>query len=119
MKQIAVIDDDDNATELLEYSFGKEGFKTLCFNDSEVAKNYLSINKVDAIITDWMMPKINGVELLLSLSNSVNSKTPKMMVSCISNPHSVNIAKESGADKYFCKPVKSKELISALILFFT
>lgn len=115
MKKIVVIDDDENGTELLEYSFGKQGFKTISFNDALEAKHYLEDHLVDVIISDWMMPKLNGVDLIISLNGSVNNKTPKVMVSCIQNPESIRLAKSSGVDMYFSKPAKSTDILYAIM----
>lgn len=107
---VVVVDDDLNALELLEYNFSKLGFVTISFNDSLTAERYLKTEKVDAIVTDWMMPHKDGCQLVESLKESVNDKTFKIMISCISDRFSIARAMQSGVDYYYPKPLNTKEL---------
>lgn len=109
-KTVVVVDDDLNALELLEYNFTKLGFITIGFSDSSVADHYLKTIKVDAIVTDWMMPHIDGCQLVESLKDTVNQSTVKIMISCISDGFSIARALQSGVDFYYPKPLNVKEL---------
>lgn len=108
---IVIIDDDENATELLEYNFIKNGINTICFSDSNTAIKFLKENKVDVIVTDWMMPGKDGIELIESLKSSVNAGSKKFMVSCKSDEISINKAMDTGLDGYLSKPIRVKDFI--------
>ncbi len=113
---IVIVDDDENAIELLEYNFSKYGFFTICFSDSLIAIKFLMSNKVDMIVTDWMMPGKNGLELINSLENSINKETKKFMVSCISDEKSIKKALNSGVVRYVAKPIKIANFIEEVKL---
>lgn len=109
---IVIVDDDHNAVELLEYNFSKNGFKTICFSKSKEAILFLLKNKVDLIITDWMMPELDGIDLLRQVSKSINSDTKKIMVSCISDQESIKEARKMGADDFIVKPLRVREFLN-------
>ena len=109
--KVVIIDDDENAIELLEYNFAKHGVNTICFSDSKTAINFLKTNKVDAIVTDWMMPGKDGIQLIKSLEDSVNADSKKFMVSCKSDDSSVKEALSIGLNGYLSKPIKVLDFI--------
>ena len=114
LAKIVIIDDDENAIELLEYNFSKHGLYTICFSDSVTAIKYLENNKVDMVVTDWMMPGKNGIELVESLKTGLNSDTKKFMVSCISDEKSINTALKTGISGYLTKPLKVVDFVQAI-----
>lgn len=112
--KIVVIDDDENAIELLEYNFSKHGFFTICFSDSRTAMKYLENNQVDLVVTDWMMPGKDGLELIDSLKTGINKDVKKIMVSCISDEASIAKAKATGISGYVVKPLKLVNFIETV-----
>ena len=109
--KIAIVEDDIHSLELLEYNFLKSGYKTVCFQNPVSAKDYLNQNKVDFIITDWMMPYLDGCELVNSLMSGENKETDKFMVSCKSEEMDVIKALQSGVIDFMPKPLRVKELM--------
>jgi two-component system alkaline phosphatase synthesis response regulator PhoP len=112
--KIVIIDDDENAVELLEYNFAKNGLDTIGFSDSKTAINYLINNKVDMIVTDWMMPGKDGLELIAAIQTSVNKDTKKFMVSCISDEKTIQKAMQTGIDGYLVKPIKIQDFVHSI-----
>ncbi|MBI2787289.1 MAG: response regulator [Elusimicrobia bacterium] len=73
--------------------------------NAEGALDYLRENRVDAIITDWDLPGVNGINLLKALRSHPTTKAlPIMMVSGRTGPGYMDIALKNGASDYFSKP---------------
>ena len=64
MVTIALIDDEPNILKALKRALGRESWHILTFENPTVALEELSNQKVDLIITDYIMPHMNGVEFL-------------------------------------------------------
>lgn len=71
--EVVIVDDEAQITELIktyiECSSKNSNIHT--FNDSAEAKVFLSKNPIDVLITDYKMPKYNGIELMEHLPKKV------------------------------------------------
>ena len=111
--KVAIVDDDKSSLELLEYNFLKAGYNTVCFDNSLQAKSFLSHNKVDLIITDWMMPEKTGPELISELHEDESlSSIPTILLTAKSDEESKMIGTQLGATAYLGKPFDELELVS-------
>ncbi len=110
---ILIVEDDDDQREILRMVFNKEGYEVLVATNGSEAFNILTQNQISIIVSDIMMPVMNGLELVQKIKNDPNlSKTPVLMLTASSNPdHEVKLL-EQGADDYCAKNVKKKVLIT-------
>lgn len=71
--EVVVVDDEFQITELLktfiECSSSNSNVHT--FNDSDEARTYLLSNSVDVLITDYKMPKYDGIQLMEEVSSNI------------------------------------------------
>ncbi len=71
--EVVIVDDEAQITELIktfiECTAKNSNIHT--FTDSGEAKEYMSSNPVDVLITDYKMPKYNGIELMETLPKKV------------------------------------------------
>lgn len=75
MKNILIIDDDDEFASELGDILTDEGYNINKVNDGEKAINLIKNFLFDIILLDYKMPKLNGIELLKYLKNkSINSR---------------------------------------------
>jgi DNA-binding response OmpR family regulator len=65
--KIVIIDDEEDITFILSFDLQRLGHQTISFVSALEAKDYLSKESVDAIICDFQMPRMSGVDLLLWL----------------------------------------------------
>jgi YesN/AraC family two-component response regulator len=71
--EIVVVDDEVQITELLKtfIECASKNSNVHTFNDASEAKNYLQRNTIDVLITDYKMPKYNGIELMESVAPDI------------------------------------------------
>lgn len=81
-----------------------------CF-DGEEALDYISYGEYDLIITDIMMPKIDGYGFIKQLRNDKNS-TPVIMLTAKDSLDNKILGLDSGADDYIVKPFEFDELLA-------
>lgn len=112
-KNIVAIDDEADILEILSYNFTKERANISIFNSGIEGLDYIRRNKPDAIICDWMLPDIDGLQICRTVKTNDNlSDVPFVMLTARSDEIDTVLALEMGADDYLAKPVRVKELIT-------
>jgi len=109
MKNILVVDDEENARIALSKILSREGFAVASAANGFEALNYLRGNDVDLIITDINMPEMNGMEFLRELGR-VHPTTSVIMITAYGEVESYIEAMDLGVFEYINKPVKIDEL---------
>ncbi len=110
-KKILVADDDADIRKVLNIFLTYFGYEVDCVNDGEDAIKLIEKSNCSLLITDYEMPKINGVEL----TKKVRNLSPSMPIIGISGLHSSR--KEfliAGATLFMEKPITLSILKNAL-----
>lgn len=110
-----VVDDSHLIRKIFIEILESHNFKviTACngFDAIEKIKQY----SPDSIVTDLLMPGMNGYELCRWLKrNPSTQKIPVLLCSSRSYPVDLHWAKKQGADGFLCKPFNSSELFNTL-----
>jgi len=106
------IDDVEDILELLAYNFQKEGIKIDVFSDSAEALADIFRNPPDVIISDWMMPFPDGIQVCKEVrSNHLTRHIPVLMLTCKGSISDYREALSAGAQDCVAKPVPMEELI--------
>lgn len=104
MTKIMLVEDDNNLREIYEARLAAEGFDIVSAQDGEAALAIASKEKPDIIISDVMMPKISGFEMLDILRNTDSLKNTKIiMLTALSQAEDSQRASTLGADRYLVK----------------
>lgn len=116
-KKIVLVEDEDplrdNIKEILELN----DYEVFRFINGLDALEFLNHNQVDLIISDLMMPIINGHELLNKLkSNPITAKFPFILLSAKIESSDKERSLELGADLYLTKPIRTLDLIKSIHL---
>lgn len=106
---ILIADDEIYMLKILKAYFEKEGFNVFLAEDGEVALDIFYNNRIDIAILDWMMPKLNGIELCKEIKDKSNIKV--LMLTAKSENQDEFIALNIGADDYIKKPFDPRILI--------
>lgn len=113
MKTILVIEDDININQMISDLLKLNDYIPLSALSPDEALKKLN-NKVDLILLDLMLPKINGKELIRDLKQYRD--IPVIIVSAISDVDMKVTLFELGADDYITKPFHNQELLSRIKL---
>ncbi|NJD22137.1 MAG: response regulator [Melioribacter sp.] len=111
-KNIVLIEDDEGITRLIKFKLEKEGYEVKSFLNGEKVIEYLVRNKPALIISDVMMPVIDGLTLLKEIKADPRvSDIPVIMLSTHSHESAVLECLRAGAADYVTKPFSTTELI--------
>ena len=112
MKDLVVIDDEQDILEILNYNLIKEKYNVTLFSNPVEAIKFIKLNHTDLVISDWLMPELDGLELCRMLKNDpATHEIPVIMISCKNDEIDIVTALELGAEDYLVKPFNIKELI--------
>jgi DNA-binding response OmpR family regulator len=80
-RRILVCDDEAHILRAAEFKFKKGGYEVLCASDGEEGWEILQTFKPDIIITDYQMPRMDGLELIERIrSNASTAEIPIIML---------------------------------------
>ncbi len=111
MTKIMIVDDDKEATDLLENLLKMEGYKPVSINDSTKAVQLADTENPDIFLLDLMMPEIDGFKLCRLLrAERKFAHTPVIIITALSDTDSRAVAYGAGATDYLTKPYHPNEL---------
>lgn len=112
---ILVVEDDLSLNDFIAQSLKADGFKVFKAANGREALDLLEDYHIGLIISDVMMPVMDGMELCTHIKTNINySHIPLILLTARSNSESEIAAIESGADSYIVKPFKWKH-VSAVV----
>lgn len=107
--KILLGEDEDKMRELLAQFFEKEGYAVTAVSDGEMALEAFYKEKFDLVVLDWMMPKMNGLEVAQKMKRERNIKI--LMLTAKDLPEDEVQALLAGVDDYLTKPFHAKVLL--------
>lgn len=113
MKNILVAEDHPMILKSVEQSLSKAGYNVLTAPNGLTAIDLFENNKLDAVITDLMMPETSGIDLIKHV-RTTNADVPILVMSTVSNETVIVEVLNIGADDYLRKPFIPKELLQRL-----
>ncbi|MBP2027498.1 CheY-like chemotaxis protein [Acetoanaerobium pronyense] len=111
--RILIVDDNKDYIEVLEMIFQTLGYESMAVDDGEKGLEALKNKKFDLIISDYLMDKMSGIELLEKIKDKF-SDLKFLMISGNDNKGIQNEAIEKGADGYFVKGSDPQLLINKI-----
>ena len=110
---ILVVEDEEIMLTALEFRMRKHGFNVVLARDGQQAINYLASNTPDAIVTDMMMPNVDGVTLIAAL-RAIDPDVRIAVASGVNTPNLVSDARRLGAEHWLAKPYTAETLLVTL-----
>lgn len=101
-KTILVVEDERALADALKVKLEREGLKVVAVNDGEEAKRLLETDGFGLVLTDLMMPKFSGFDLL-ELLQKKGDKTPVVVLSNLSQTADIDRVKKLGGVDYLVK----------------
>jgi two-component system chemotaxis response regulator CheY len=111
-KRVLVVEDDDAGRNLLSVLLVHAGYNVHAASDGQEALREMKRRRFDVVITDYRMPRLDGMEFL-SLSRIEWPDTPVVMVSG-ENPDMLEAAVRQGAYAWLHKPYEPAILIETV-----
>ena len=116
MARILVCDDDKEIVEAIEIYLTQEGYEVLKAYDGMEALRVLETERVDLLVIDVMMPKLDGIRATLKIREANNM--PIIILSAKSEDADKILGLNIGADDYVTKPFSPAELTARVDALF-
>lgn len=110
MFKILVVEDDKELLSLFKHVLIKNGYDAVGAGNGQEALELLDSEYFDMIISDIMMPVMDGYELVRALREAGNS-IPVMMITAKDAFDDMRLGFLSGTDDYMVKPINTNEMI--------
>lgn len=111
-KTILVIEDEQNINDILTFSLGKDGYKTLSALDGITGLEMALTENPDLILLDVMLPGLDGWEVCKKVRE--HSQVPIIMLTAKEDEVDKVLGLELGADDYITKPYSMRELAARI-----
>jgi two-component system phosphate regulon response regulator PhoB len=112
---VLIVEDEAALVAMLRYNLEKEGFDVCAAMDGEEALIQIAERKPDAVLLDWMLPLVSGIEICRQIRRAPASRTlPIIMLTARGEEGDRVRGLNSGADDYVVKPFSPTELIARL-----
>jgi two-component system response regulator MprA len=113
MATILIADDDSKLLKMVRRTLIYEGFDVITAADGRETLNQVETKTPDLLILDWMMPELDGLEVLVRLREAGN-EIPVLMLTARDTVENRVEGLNKGADDYLVKPFAPSELLARL-----
>lgn len=110
MVKIMIVEDDALLRDLISRVLARNNFETYEASNGVSALKVMDDVAIDLVITDVMMPKMDGFELV-NLIRKIDNDMPILMITAMDQYHSKEVGFSVGVDDYMVKPIDIKELL--------
>ena len=112
--RVLFIDDEPGVLRALKRAYRQESFTIICTTTPIEALRYIEREDISVVVSDYNMPKMNGVDLLHKIKEK-NPTIKKILLTGQADTDAVIAAvNESGIHKYFVKPWCNKALLKSI-----
>jgi len=112
---IVIVEDSLTQAEKLRYTLEEQGFQVLHARNGQEALHLISTDKPAIVISDIIMPEMDGFELCKRIKSEPATKaTPVILLTVLSDPRDVIRSLECGADNFITKPYDEENLLSRI-----
>ncbi len=112
---VLIVEDEAPLVTMLRYNLEREGFAVEEAADGEEALLRIAEHRPDAVLLDWMLPLVSGLEVCRQLRRAPNTRSlPVIMLTARGEEGDRIRGLDSGADDYVIKPFSPSELVARL-----
>jgi two-component system phosphate regulon response regulator PhoB len=112
-KHVLVVEDEIEIRDLIALQLQRQSYFVTTSAHAEEALKIIRSQKFDLLILDWMLPGMNGIELIRQIrADTINSQQPILMVTAKTEPEDIVVGLEAGADDYVTKPFEVSVLMA-------
>jgi two-component system, OmpR family, phosphate regulon response regulator PhoB len=110
--EILVVEDEIDVRDLIVLHLQRDGYSPDVAADGEEALQKIQKKSYDLYILDWMLPRLNGLEITRALRKDIQSHSPILMVTARVETSDIILGLEAGADDYLTKPFEVPILLA-------
>ncbi len=114
MKRILIVEDEKSNALLLEHMLKNGGYQADYCSNGREALQKLILSDYDFLLTDWMMPVMDGIELITAIRERMRKIPIILMITHLDSDVARNYALDSGADDFLTKPIVPEILFKCL-----
>ncbi len=115
MTRVFVVDDDPVVCRLARFILERAGYEVRLLQDGQEALEALEQSAPDILITDLMMPRMDGMTLLRHIRANVRwVALPVVVFTARGGENDRRLAEEAGASHFLTKPFSSAQLLDAI-----
>ncbi|PHX98870.1 MAG: phosphate regulon transcriptional regulatory protein PhoB [Rhodospirillaceae bacterium] len=112
---VMIVEDEASLVTMLRYNLEKEGYVVTEAGDGEEALMIADEIRPDAVLLDWMLPRISGIEVCRQLRRKSETRNvPIIMLTARTEEADKIRGLNIGADDYITKPFSMPELMARL-----
>ena len=112
MPRILAVDDEPNIVRLIQVNLERHGYTVETANNGAQALAKIKANRPDLLVSDVMMPEMDGFELLANVRRDPTlTDLPVIMLTAKAQDKDVMTGYQYGADMYLTKPFNPQELL--------
>lgn len=114
---ILIVEDELGIVQFLQQGLQEEGYEITTANDGSKGFELLQNQKFDLILLDWMLPKINGLDLCKAIRIK-DQHTPIIFLTAKDTVQETIEGLKAGANDYIKKPFSFEELVERIKIHF-
>ena len=111
MMRILIVEDEEHLARLVAEVLGREGYAAEVVGDGRMALARALVEPFDLIVLDWMLPDLDGVQVVKRL-RAADVGVPVLMLTARSQVEDRVEGLDAGADDYLPKPFAFPELLA-------
>jgi DNA-binding response OmpR family regulator len=112
--RILVVDDDANFLDVVCHCLGKLGHQVEKARDGQEAIELLQREEIHLVVTDWAMPRMDGIELCKAIRSTIQYDIYVIMLTGKSSSVAKMDGLSAGADDYLYKPFGNADLAASI-----
>lgn len=112
--RVLIADDDPINTVILAELLQDKGYEVSHVPDGLQALAELHRLSFDVLITDWMMPYMDGIALIRTVRREIPFSPAIILITSATIPSAKELAMDSGADDFINKPFEPKEVLASV-----
>ena len=115
LPRVLIVEDEAPLVTMLRYNLEREGFAVDAAGDGEEALLRIAERRPDAVLLDWMLPLVSGLEVCRQIRRAPATRSlPVIMLTARGAEGDRIRGLDSGADDYVVKPFSPSELVARL-----
>ncbi|PWT77085.1 MAG: DNA-binding response regulator [Proteobacteria bacterium] len=112
--RVAILEDDESQIELLSHWLRLAGHHAFPFSQGADLLRALGADRFDAVLLDWGVSDLSGVEVLRRIRTQLRSSVPVLFCTARAQEEDIVVGLKAGADDYLVKPMRRLELLARL-----